>query len=92
MITLEDVADLCPLGREEIAALAEHEHVDGLAAVALANYLMHLPKGPQTVNRMICEDIREALHRDDVAHARELFAALRQFMADHPEAARGAEG
>ena len=91
MITLEDVADLCPLSREEIAALAEHEHVDGLASVSLADYLVHLPKGPQTINRMICEDIRAALHRDDVPHARELFAALRHFMAEHPEAARGAD-
>ncbi len=39
---------------------------------------------------MICDDIRAALHRDDVDHARRLFAALRHFIADHPEAARGA--
>lgn len=53
---------------------------------------MHLPKGPQEVNRMICEDIRDALHRDDLNRARALFAALRHFIAAHPEAARGAAG
>lgn len=92
MISLEDVFDLCPLSRDEIAAIAEHEHIEGIAAVGLAEYLMHLRKGPQAVQAMICDDIRAALHRDDVPHARELFATLRQFMADHPEAARGAEG
>lgn len=90
MINLEDILDMCPLTREEIAAVGEHEHVEGVAAAALADYLMHLPKGPQEVNRMICDDIRAALHRDDVDHARTLFAALRHFIADHPEAARGA--
>lgn len=90
MINLEDILDMCPLTRAEIDAIGEHEHVQGFAAVALADYLMHLPKGPQAVNRMICDDIRAALHRDDVAHARVLFAALRHFIAEHPEAARGA--
>jgi hypothetical protein len=89
MISLEDILDMCPLSREEIAAIGEHEHVEGIAAATLADYLMHLPKGPQEVNRMICDDIREALHRDDVAHAKELFAALKHFIATHPEAARG---
>lgn len=90
MISLEDIYGLCPLGREEIEAIAEHEHLPGLAAAALADYLMHLPKGPQAVQAMICDDIRAALKRNDLTHARALFAALRHFMADHPEAARGA--
>ncbi len=89
MISLEDIYDMCPLSRTEIAALAEHEHVEGVAAAALADYLMHLHKGPQAVNLMICEDIRAALHRGDLPHARELFAALRHYMAEHPEAERG---
>ncbi|MEM9426135.1 MAG: hypothetical protein AAGA06_05485 [Pseudomonadota bacterium] len=33
------------------------------------------------------DDIRTA---DDLRHGRELFVVLRQFLADHPEAARGA--
>ncbi len=46
MINLEDILDMCPLTREEIAAVGEHEHVEGVAAAVLADYLMHLPKGP----------------------------------------------
>ncbi len=38
---------------------------------------------------MICDDIRAALHDDNVVHARELFAVLCGFLAEHPEAARG---
>lgn len=91
MISMEDILDMCSLSREEVAAIGEHEHVEGIAAATLADYLMHLPKGPQVVNRMICDDIRQALHRDDLAHARNLFAALKHFVANHPEAVRGAE-
>jgi hypothetical protein len=89
MITLDDIVDYCPLSREEVEALSEHEHVDGVAAAALADYLMHLHKGPQRVQEIICDDIREALHRDDLDHARQLFVALRHFISDHPEAVRG---
>ncbi len=88
MINLEDIEDMTCLSREEIAAIAEHEHLPEVNAAALGEYLMHLHKGPQKVQQMICEDIRDALHRDDLAHARELFATLKHFVAEHPEALR----
>lgn len=90
MISVEDIEDMSCLSREEIAALAEHEHLSEFDATLLAEYLMHIHRGPQKVQQMICDDIRSALHADNVAHAKELFATLRKFMADHPEAARGA--
>lgn len=91
MITLDDIEDMTCLTREEIAAVAEHEHMPELNASALAEYMMHIPHGPQKVQQMICEDIRGALHRDDLDHARELYAVLHHFMSEHPEAARGSE-
>jgi hypothetical protein len=89
MISLDDIEDMTCLTRDEIDAIAEHEHLPGVNASALGEYLMHLHKGPQRVQTMICEDIRAALQADDLAHARGLFATLRHFMAEHPEAARG---
>jgi hypothetical protein len=53
--TLEDIVDYCALGREEVEALSEHEHVDGVAAATLADYLMNLNEGPQRVQEMICD-------------------------------------
>jgi hypothetical protein len=90
MITLDDIEDMTCLTREEISAVAEHEHMGLVRASIQADYLMHQHHGPQKVQQMICEDIRAALHKDDVAHAKELFAVLKQYMADHPDAARGA--
>lgn len=88
MINLDDIEDMTCLSRAEIAAIAEHEHMPEGSAAMLGEYLMHIHKGPQRVQQMICEDIRDALHRDDVAHARDLFATLRHFIAEHPEAVR----
>ncbi len=90
MINLNDMEDMCALSREEILALADHEHVAEAVAVAEAERLMQAHGGPQQVQQMLCEDIRDALHADDPAVAKRLFAILRHFMAAHPEAAHGA--
>ncbi len=92
MITLEDIEDMTDLTREEITAVAEHEHLPELNASILADRLMHLHHGPTRVARMIAEDIRDALHKGNLDHARELYVVLRHFMEEHPDAARGAMG
>ncbi|MCR9148559.1 MAG: hypothetical protein NXH83_00145 [Rhodobacteraceae bacterium] len=89
MISLDDIEDMSALTRAEIEALAEHEHVTTINAALLGEYLMHVHHGPQRVHEMLCDDIRAALHADDLPHARDLFAALRHFLAEHPDAARG---
>ncbi|MEY3003396.1 MAG: hypothetical protein RLZZ491_572 [Pseudomonadota bacterium] len=90
MISLEDLEDMCSLTRAEIAQVAAHEHVTTADAVAEIEQLMHQHGGPQKLNQMLCEDIRAALHADDLPEARRLFALLRGFLTDHPEAVRGA--
>ena len=89
MISLDDIEDMTDLSRAEIEAIAEHEHLGEGDAALFGDYVMHIHHGPTRVQQMICEDIREALHADDLAHARDLFGVLRRFMAEHPEAARG---
>lgn len=89
MITLDDIEDMTCLSRAEIDAIAEHENLPELNASALAEYMMHLHHGPQKVQQMICEDIRNALHADNLDHARELYAVLHGFLEQHPEAVRG---
>lgn len=91
MISLDDIEDMTCLTRAEIAAIAEHEHEPDLAASLQGEYLMHIHKGPQQVQRMICEDIRAALQHDDPVRARALFVTLRQFITEHPEAVRGSQ-
>jgi len=86
MISYEDCIALCGLGKTEIAAIAEHEHLPDMAAAALAGYLLHKDRGAEEIARMIAEDVRAALDASNVAHAALLMAALRHFCRDHPAA------
>jgi hypothetical protein len=60
MITLEDCIALCGLTKEEVLAIAEHEHIPEIAATALAQYLLSKESGSEKVRDMIIEDIRQA--------------------------------
>lgn len=89
MIALEDCIGLCGLTEDEIDAIAEHEHLSEMAATALADYLLHRAHGAEVIRDMIRDDIREALSHQRLHHAKVLLAALRHFVAEHPDA-RGA--
>src|SRR6516162_4630199 len=86
MISLEDCIGLCGLDEEQVAAIAEHEHIPEIAATALANYLITHPHGVEKIRCMIVDDIHNALDDGRVNHASELFMALRHFLDQHPEA------
>lgn len=88
MITLDDIEDMSALTRAEIEALAEHEHINTFDATLMGDYMMHVHHGPQRVHEMICDDIRSALHDGNRDRAAALFAVLREFLDEHPEAAR----
>jgi hypothetical protein len=89
MIALEDITAMCELTAEEIAAIAEHEHLPELSAAALGAYLLHQDRGPRAIRDMIRDDIRAAIAAGDGLHARQLIAALNHFLTEHPEAIRG---
>jgi hypothetical protein len=89
MITLQDCIDLCGLDPDQVAAISEHEHVPEIVASALANYLLHQPRGTEAIRTMIVDDIRQALDDGRIKHAAELFAALQHFLESHPEGRSG---
>ena len=85
MITLEDCVALCGLTKDEVRALAEHEHIPDIAAAALGQCLLNQPKGCQIIRDMIADDMRWARQRGDERHANELALTLQQFVSSHPE-------
>lgn len=89
MISYDDCVAFCGLSKQEIAAIAEHEHVPEIAAATLAQYLLHKDHGCEEVARMIADDVRASLDVGDVAHAAALMAALRHFCRDYPSAVTG---
>lgn len=85
MLSYEDCLGLSDLTEEEIAAIAEHEHVPQMAAAALGQYLVHTPEGVPMLKRMILEDMENAQKQGNWNHALELKAVLRHFVETHPD-------
>ena len=87
MLSLEDCIALSSLNEEEIAAIAEHEHLPMIVAAELGNYLMCAPDGSRYIKQMIRDDIVHAHVRGDKTHEVALKLVLRHYLANHPECA-----
>lgn len=85
MLTFEDCLALCDLSVDEIAAIAEHEHLPEMAALGYGDYLIHGPDGEQHIKRMIVEDIERAKANENLKHVEELEAILKNFILNHPK-------
>ncbi len=83
MLTLEDCFALSELTKDEIEAIAAHEHVPDIIAVELGNYLVHSPEGVAMISRMIVDDIRQAEAHDDRRRVVRLKLVLRHFVEAH---------
>ena len=86
MISLEDCIALCGLDPDEVAAVAEHEHVPEILATEIAWDMLHHPGGSKAIRQIIVDDFRGALAAGDRHHAAELLLTLRRFLHEHPEA------
>lgn len=83
MLTIQDCIALCRLDEDEIAAIAEHEHLPDILALELGDYLCRTSDGELRVKRMIVEDIEAARERADLAHAAKLRRVLQHFLEHH---------
>ena len=85
MLTFNDCVALCELSEEEIAAVAEHEHLPMIVAAELGNYLIQGSDGALRVKRIILDDMQAAGRAGNVRHALTLKLVLRHFVERHPE-------
>ena len=81
MLTFDDCVGFCDLSPEEIAAIAEHEHISQLVALELGTCLMKTGTGRARIRRFIEDDIVCARRLGHVRHARRLVQVLEQFSA-----------
>ena len=86
MISFEDCIALCGLERDEIEAIAEHEHIPDIVAAGLGQYLMDREHGCEMIRDMIVDDVRAAQLRQDRTHVQHLLHVLHHFLRSHPEA------
>jgi hypothetical protein len=92
MLSYQDCLAFCDLNEEEIAAIAQHEHIPMIVATELAQYLCHTPQGTPMIKRMILDDIAEAKAAGDDIRYLKLKMVLRHFVQTHPLAAAGSDG
>ncbi|WP_286237385.1 hypothetical protein [Neptuniibacter halophilus] len=87
MLTYNECLELSGLTVGEVNAIAEHEHMEPMIAVALGNYLVE-HEGEQKIRKIILEDIAKAERNGDYPHANLLNRVLEHFLATHPDAAK----
>jgi hypothetical protein len=85
MLTYEDCLEFCDLSEDEVAAIAEHEHVPEMVAVEMGNYLVHSDQGGPLIRNIILDDIREARQHGHSERAARLELVLKHFLVMHPQ-------
>ena len=84
MLTYEDCLEMSELSLDEIDAIAEHESLQRIQAIATAEYLVHSEGGERLIRRMIIDDIRHAQAVGDEGHELDLKRVLALFVKSHP--------
>lgn len=84
MLCLEDCLDFCELEPDEVAAIAEHEHVPTIVATEIGCELLKSNEGVARLHGMILDDIEVALEHGHVDHAGELMVTYCHFEQTHP--------
>lgn len=84
MLCLEDCLEFCELDQDEVAAIAEHEHVPIIVAAEMGSTLLKSEEGVARLHIMILDDIESALEHGRVEHAGELAATYQHFQRAHP--------
>ncbi len=88
-IGTEDCIGLCGLTEDEIAAVAEHEHLSTMLALGMGSYLRRTATGQAQIETMINDDFAAATQRGDLAHATRLAGVLVQFRQRHADCGDG---
>ena len=83
MLTIQDCIDMCQLTEDEIAAVAEHEHVPYIIALEMGNYLCITADGERRLSSMIINDIEAARKHGHLRHAAKLRRVLQHFLEHH---------
>lgn len=84
MLTYEECLAMSDLTEEEIGAIAVHEHMDKMIAMALGHYLV-THNGEQKIRQIILDDINEARRAGNASQEKVLRTVLQHFIATHPD-------
>jgi hypothetical protein len=84
MLSMDDLLDYCDLDRDEIEAIAEHEHIPLSIAAGLGDHLLGSADGVSALHAMLLENIQQAVEHGHREHADELATTYRHLQRTHP--------
>ncbi|EXJ11417.1 MULTISPECIES: hypothetical protein [Nitrincola] len=90
MLTYSECLAMSDLTDDEIDAIAEHEHIEPMIAVALGQYLVERHEETE-IRRFIMDDIEIAKQCGDLGKMVVRQHTLVQFIQTHPEACRSSQ-
>lgn len=88
MLTYKECLEMCDLSDDEIEAIAEHEHLEPIVAMALGKYMLE-HNGSQQIRQYILDDIEQARVQGNSAKMALLTQTLCHFMTTHPDCCKG---
>lgn len=84
MLTYEDCLEMSGASQEVVDAIAEHEHLYALQALAEAACMADDECGCRRLRQMIVDDIRHAQQRGNRAHEHQLRILLTRVIRERP--------
>ena len=84
MLTLDECIAMSELTEDEVAVIAEHEHVPLMAAVGIGENLLRTPKGVFRLKGMITDCLEHACVIGDLEKVKHLDGVLTRFNHAHP--------
>ncbi len=84
MLTLDDCIAFGDLSRDVVLAIAEHQRVPEMSAVAIGQELVQHADGLHEIHDMLISQLQNAAARGDAGAAAGLRATLARFVADYP--------
>lgn len=83
MLSRQDIIDFCGLTEGEVRAIAKHQHVSDISAASLGQSLLQSEKGVKEVERLISDNMENAISCGETDEADDLQRVLADFKGSH---------
>ena len=81
MLTYKDCLGMCDFSKEEIKLIASHEHISGMAAIGLAENLLHRHGGRKEVEHLIQSELEHMQSAGRAEQTERLRRLLNHYLA-----------
>lgn len=85
MLSVKECIDFSGLTDDELAVIAEHEHLPPVIAAELGSHLLESRDGLRRLKRFMLDNLECATHRGQFDKASHLAVLYRHFDTEHPK-------